>query len=246
MFEFLKNVKMSEGPTAAVRVKTVGADKNPSDDFLGFRVHRNGSIFPSTSLVEKFALEYLPVVYRDTPTDKVDEADQVIMKRETIYSDKESFGFDVIDSNEWLQYPKDAPRILCVGVVNKTDKKVSIFAQTRYDETGEPTTSILEQGSKTFGIETMVPLIEEFAGITLSEEIPYVDVEVVTEYNLGGMVRNGISFIPKTVARGANKGDVSYERREQIAIHPLNIVNPFAVVPEETEVVVEDTTEENA
>jgi hypothetical protein len=171
------------------------------------RIHASGAIYPSDALIAEFNLEY---------TDKG--------------SDAPSFGMDVIDVAQMpaIQSPE---RFLAVSFVPKSAPKVDLFGMTKFSEDGTPMTKVGEQGSATFGKETLLPLLAEVYAAVPNEE-GFIDLNILRDMPFTSP--NGIFMFPKTVSRGEKKGEISYTRRENQTVYALIAVTPEgAPAPEE-------------
>jgi hypothetical protein len=225
---FLKEVKIEEATVKAVATRIEGKDRNPAEDFMGIRVWKNGAVYPSVALVKALKLDYQPVTITDVIVKKDGETVMEVIngqetaktKRVIDYPDFVGFGLDVVDTANWTQYPKDQPRLLVVGVTPKNEAKVDLFGTTRYTPEGEPMADVLSQGATTFGIENLLPALEEVYGIGVSHK-GYVDVAIPLEQDLSSLATKSIFLLPKKINRGKDAGKLDYERRENIAIHPL-------------------------
>lgn len=217
--------------------------RNPDPAFIGIRVWVDGSVYPSEHLVKLLNLEY--------PTATVDETtakDGSKKKSFTVVGDQGN-GFDVIDTRKWSQMKSPTP-FIAVAVTPKDSPKLDLFGMTRYDENGAPLKSVLEQGTVTFGKETLLPLILELYNIEPNEE-GFVDCAVLLPGN-GGVnfhSESGIELLPKVVSRGADKGKPDYVRRENIdifALVPDILINPQVADEPELDTAIEndESTEE--
>jgi hypothetical protein len=224
----LKDLKIEEVQSEPKRSAVAAKDRNPGEEFMGIRIWKNGEVYPSKALVDKLNLEYVPVTITMVPVTKDGqpvtedkEGTQVPkMKREYTYPDSVGNALDVVDTSEWLQYPKDQKRMLVVGLTPKNSDKVDLFGSTKYTEEGQPVTSVMTQGASTFGKETLLPAIAEIYSVEPNEE-GFIDLEIVIEHDLASLVSNGIFLIPKEIKRGKDAGKADYERRENINIYPL-------------------------
>ncbi len=198
MFDFLKQVQATV-PEKAPRAAAPRKQRNPEQADL--RVFYDGSVYPSKELVTRFNLEY-----GRKPAEKEDPTGN---------------GFDIIDSAEFGSYlvlPAGA-RCLWISPVSRSENKLDLFASCTFEEDGSPKTSVLDQGSVTFGKETLLPLLEQVYGITLDKEGKrYVDLQLVGNgddakpWVLPG--ERTVAFVPKSVARGEKKGTPTVQRRE--------------------------------
>ena len=191
-FDFLKNVELVVPETTKAVTRNT-ADKTPEG--LALRVFANGKVYPSAKLVSQFGLEYA-------------NKDSVVKTN----------GLDVFKSADWPMFPvnPDNPLIF-IAPVSKGEPKIDLFGQVGYNEDNTPKNSVMEQGGGSFGKE-LVEMVESVYGITL-EKGEYVDLEVKEEYKIKSP--NDVYYIPKTVTRGARKGETSVIRRENIDVMPL-------------------------
>lgn len=223
---FLKTLEAEQ--VEAAQPKTVIKDKNPSENFMGFRVWKNGSVYPSKALVEKYNLEYIKPGISQEPVMKdgqpvLDDKQQPVTERKLDFSNDNSNGIDIVDSNDWAQVKAswgNNPRLLLAGITYKRTGKVDLFAGCRYDEAGEPVLSVMDQGSSTFGKNQLLPMLKEVYNVVPGER-GYIDLEIVESENLKGIAKNGIFNLPKTVIRGEKQGTPTIARRENIDIFPL-------------------------
>ena len=187
-FSFLNEVEVIT-PEKETRVNVAKVDKYPTEGTV-IRVLANGSIFPSPELVAKLDLEY--------------------SKANT------NNGLDVFAFSKMPNAPKVDQDCIMVSAVAKSAPKVDLFSSCKYDENGQPKSSVLTQGGGTFG-EEFIDMIKEVYGI----EIPkgtYLDLEV--KLDISPKV-SPIVYLPKTVDRGPKKGQLDVARRENITIYPL-------------------------
>ena len=202
MLDFLNTVTILDVAEKTTG-RTGGPRKQRNPEGLAIRVFRDGSVFPSTELIEKFNLEY---------TDKGAE--------------KGTMGFDVIDTDLYPSFSIPAGnRILIISAVSKTLPKVDLFGSTTYDEAGKPKTSVLDQGSKTFGSDDLIPAIEEIYNVIFAkpakddqpavEGVEFVDMVFFANPATGlPWAGKPVTYIPKSVSRGKDKGSVTTQRRE--------------------------------
>ena len=210
MLDFLNTVTILDVAEKSTG-RTGGPRKQRNPEGLTIRVFRDGSVFPSVELIKKFSLEY---------TTKGTEAG--------------TKGFDVIDTQLYPNGIQLDKRILFISPASKTSPKVDLFGSTTYDEAGVPKASVLDQGSKTFGMDDLIPFIEDIYDITFYKPevvakenvtaqpevhgVEYVDMMFVTNpiTSEPWVLPNGkqVTYIPKKVSRGADKGTVTTIRRE--------------------------------
>lgn len=192
-FDFLNTVTLTEVPVKATKVGATKIQRNPEG--LTLRVFASGKIYPSQELVDKFNLEYV-----------AKESSNI------------SNGMDVFKSIDWPMFPTSAPdKYIFVGIVPKNLPKVDLFGQVGYEEDGSPKSSVLEQGGGSFGIQ-LLEMIKEVYGIEI-EKGQFVDFEIKEDVKIKSS--NDLYFVPKTVARGEKKGEITVVRREAIDIMPL-------------------------
>lgn len=191
-FSFLNKVEVIT-PEKETRVNVAKTNKYPTEGTV-IRVWANGNIFPSPELVKKLNLEYgssVPVQAGGN-------------------------GLDVFAFSKMPNAPQIAQDCIMISAVAKTAPKVDLFGSCKYDEAGQPKSSVLTQGGGTFGEEFIV-MIKEVYGI----EIPkgtYLDLEV--KLDISPKV-SPIVYLPKTIDRGPKKGQLDVARRENITIYPL-------------------------
>jgi hypothetical protein len=236
MLNFLKSVKVQ---AQEVVRKVSGPRKQRNPENADLRVFADGSVYPSASLVERFNLEYGPKPTKETPAT--------------------GFGFDVIDSKEFGNVLETPERCLWISPVPRAEGKIDLFMTVKYDENGIPTGSVLDQGTKTFGTDTLLPLLEEIYGIKLGENRKFVDLkfhgvpgEDGTESPLTLPDGKTVTFVPKSVDRGKKKGTPTVVRREnpsfwclypaQSGVNVEESAEPE--VPSTAEMAMEDMTQE--
>jgi hypothetical protein len=125
-------------------------------------------------------------------------------------------GFDIVDTKFWKPLAEH-PRMLMFGVTPKAQSKVDLFATTRHHEDGTAKSSVLTRGE---GSMVLLTLVKEFGWLT--EEQKYVDLTVILEHPF--TTSDGIAFIPKTIEKGARKGEQDYKRRDNITFYPVEMV----------------------
>lgn len=213
-FDFLTAVTLKEQPKKErVYAGKPALERNPTNG-ADLRLFKDGSIYPSVALVATHNLEY----------------------REKSASDQGN-GFDVIDSRKWGQYPEGAQAAVFIAAVPKSAGKVDIFGSARKNSEGE-ITSVLDQGSKTFG-EDLINMLQDVYNVELFKENKYVDLQIVTSVAVPSA--DGIYFVPKEVVRGPQAGTYTTERRENLTVNPLAIY--VAPTTEDANTSVEDNEE---
>lgn len=220
MLDFLATATINDMAEKTV-VRKGGPRKQRNPEGLAIRVFHDGSVYPSQELVDKFNLEYAA---KD--------------------SDDSNNGFDIIDIALYPTFQL-GKRILIISPVSRKNGKVDLFGSTTYNEDGSPKTSVLEQGSKTFGMDDLIPAIQEIYNISMDKEsgVEFVDLVLVANPATGEpwTLPQGktITYIPKKVSRGAAKGTVSTIRRENplfYAFLPLEMTQGEATEQKEEEV----------
>lgn len=191
--------------------------RNPDADFLGIRIWADGSVYPSLSLVGGFNLEYPAAVISSVATK--DGGTKTIP---TVVGNPGN-GIDVIDVRQWNQATASNKNFIAVAFSPKDAPKVDLFALTRYDDAGKPLSTVMDQGSNTFGKTELLPLIKELYNLEPNEE-GFIDMAVATEIAGGKNLRssNGLEYLPKKIARGEDKGKADYAKRENVDIFMLH------------------------
>lgn len=194
-FSFLKNTELTPIEVPAKKVGNngrVAQERNPTNG-ASLRLFKDGSVYPSQEVADKYNLEYT--------------------------KDKSGNGFDIFSSNDWSQYPKDAQPVMFISATAKSNPRVDLFGSAR--EVNGELTSVMTQGSKTFGVE-LIKMIESTYNTTLFTEQKYVDLQIIEDISMPGSL-NGVSYIPKTVNKGEHVGMLTTERRDNAVINPLAI-----------------------
>lgn len=231
------------------RSRTTGGSKknlNPPDQWYAIRVHADGSVYPSRALIERFNLEYPKmnitkgeeVPHTAAAIEKHNQANAALVAagkepkelkprfKPATYepvSGVPGNGFDVIDSRLWSGYK--GGNMLFITPTAKDEPKVDLFGNTKYEDDGTPVKSVYEQGSTTYGEQTLIKAIKELYNIDLKTERDYVDMIVFDEIqdgeqtiNLNKKFATKVTHLPKVVSRGDKAGSPDYVRREQAQI----------------------------
>lgn len=208
-FDFLKNTTLNAVEKTPAKTSTgrIAVERNPTNG-ASLRLFKDGSVYPSMEAVGKYDLEYA----YSTSTDV----------------NVTGNGFDVIDSRQWAQYPQDAQPVLFIAAVPKKSGLVDLFASAKGEDT-----SVMTQGSKTFGVELIVMLQEVYNVEDLFATQKYVDLVIMDNVEMPSI--DGIYNVPKTVAKGENKGNITTKRRENITVNPLALFYTAVTVEEEVE-----------
>jgi hypothetical protein len=235
MFDFLKTVTVVDTVTDKIRkVSSPRKERNPEG--LTIRLFRDGSVYPSLELIEKFNLEYPVLEAGETPANCGN-------------------GFDVIDTDKFPAF-QVGKRILIISPVNRKNGKIDLFGSTTYDENGVPKSKVAEQGAKTFGQDEFIGLVEDIYGITFAkaavkakeatettkavtaqpavEGVEFVDLQFVVNPSTGqpwGLpTGKTVTWIPKKVSRGEKAGEYTIQRRELPVFYALL---PKDIIPAE-------------
>jgi hypothetical protein len=128
--------------------------------------------------------------------------------------DNNSFGFDVVDSKEWKPF-EALPRMILLGLTNKNEAKVDLFASCKYNENNSPKGDVITQGSVS---TTLLDLVKSMGYMT--EDQKYTDLQFVIEHPL--QMEDGIAYIPKTIERGKKEGEKTYVKRENVTFYVVN------------------------
>lgn len=213
-------IVISEVVKEEVKRTSVAVSKNP--DGMKLRLFKDGSIYPSFELVQRFNLEY-------------PNREEAELARN---------GFDVVDSRSWTQYPQGADNYIFICATPKDQAKVDLFANVRYKEDGAPTSSVLTQGSKRPELIEMIREVYNLGVVSVEDvdqavevdklfgESNYVDLEVHTDVVLP--TTTNIFHLPKRISRGPKVGQLDTVRRENSVFNPLTVVSNN--VEEEVEV----------
>lgn len=197
--DFLKNIKIDE-PVIAKRTGGGGRKKDWNPIGLRLRVWKDGSIFPSQDLVTRFALEY-----GNKPAEKEKPTGNAL---------------DIFKGSDFQPFSGNAMPLLFVNVTPKSDLKVDVFGSTTYNEDGTPKSSVMDQGAATYGKAALIPMLQDVYGIVLDDTKPFVDLDFLgmdgVEATQSFELPNGhkVCFVPKEVARGDKKGEMTVSRRE--------------------------------
>lgn len=212
---FLKGITLKsneEVKPAFITTKAARPSIDRSPVNADLRVFRDGSIYPSKALVEKFNLEYVG--------------------KDHVYSEGQAQvnGFDIVSSKTFPNTSHLEASFLLIGVVPKSLPKVDVFGSTTYvsekdvekDSTlvlNAAKSSVLDQGANTFGKEALIPMLKEVYGFEFGENDKFVDLIIVSDQPL--VTSDGNYFIPKRITRGEKKGQLDIVVRQNIDLFPL-------------------------
>lgn len=213
-FEFLNSIVPVAMPEKEVKPK--GKVKQVLiPEGLTLRLMKDGRVFPSKELVEQFGLEY-----------------------NNKNSEEVSYGFDILKSSDWSQYPsgEGVPNFVFIAKVDKNEAKVDLFGSVDYNTDGSPKKSVLNQGSKRPELIEKIREVYDlgfhsvwnvegtevlYTNDLLFGSNNYVDLEIKQEVvvfpNLDAY------YIPKSVKKGSKAGTMSYETRKGLVVNPLVI-----------------------
>jgi hypothetical protein len=219
---FLKGITLKsneEVKPAFITTKAARPSIDRSPVNADLRVFKDGSIYPSKALVEKFNLEYVG--------------------KDHVYAEGESQanGFDIVSSKTFPNTSHLEASFLLIGVVPKSLPKVDVFGSTTYvsdkdvekDSTlvlNAAKSSVLDQGANTFGKEVLIPMLKEVYGFEFGENDKFVDLIIVSDQPL--VTSDGNYFIPKRITRGEKKGQLDIVVRQNIDLFPLVLAAAMA------------------
>lgn len=223
---FLKNVEVKEVAVKA-KAERVKVEKSPVEG-ASFRVYKNGRMFVSAEIADKFNLEFgakeeITIPGKDGAEDKVKE---VVVGN----------GLDIFSSENWQMIATPQPMLFVAAIPREGNAKIDVFGSCKYEDDGTPKGSIESNVPSTFVKEVLIPELESLYGVNF-EEVDFVDLVMNTEYGIDAP--RGIFSIPKTVSRGANKGELVFVTRKNITVFPLTV---FDVIPPPPGIEVEETT----
>lgn len=212
---FLQNIQV----VADERPRRSGGNRkewNPTDG-LTIRLWKNGEVYPSQDLVDRFELEY---------KNRLSDAEVAAIEAGTMNKPFLGNAFDVADTADFPAF-QSPDRLLVINVVPKGAARVDLFGSVGYKETMEPLMSVMDQGAATFGKDSLIPMIQEIYGIELTDENPFIDLVFVGKNGpekpepFRMPAGKPLAFFPKKVARGEKKGALTVERRENPEIYVL-------------------------
>jgi hypothetical protein len=214
---------------------------NPAATVLAIRLWKDGSVFPSQALADKFDLEYRTATVEKVPLPLKDgqTEEERKFKNNYYWVSGPGNGFDVIDSRLWPGYKAEG-HMLFIAPVQKDQKRVDLFGGVLYDDNGTPKNSVMDQGSPSYGKEVLLTAVKELYGIELGAEREYVDLVVFSDF--GGIditekFSAPLALFPKRIVKGDDKGGTDVIRREKAQVFgfvPAEILNPGAVVEDTT------------
>jgi len=219
--DFLKSATL-EKVVVERASKTGGSNlvKQPTHGDL--RVFKNGRVYPSDELMEKYSLEYFP---------KLESVDPVTGEVKIAII---GMGVDIFSSVKWGMLKGVEQEVLFIGFIpRENNHKIDLWGSCQYEGL-EPKTSVLEQGPSVFGSNSLVDYLASAYGVDW-ETAKYVDLKV--EFEIPMKSEDDVYHLPKLVSRGDNKGKATYARRELIEIYPLTVAyTETKEVEEETDI----------
>lgn len=207
-FDFLKETKLNKVEDVRKGEPSKGRvviERNPTNG-ASLRLFKDGSIYPSQEVVDKYYLEY--------------------------GLDHLNNGFDIIDSRQWNQYPQDAQPVVFIAAVPKKSGLVDLFASAKKEDVsvmsqGSKTfgPTLIQMLEEVYGYKPAIGEEPFFNDIFNGKK--YIDLLIVEDVTLPSL--DGIYNVPKTVAKGEKKGQQTTKRRENIVVNPLTIFVDNAV-----------------
>lgn len=153
--------------------------RNPEN---GIRIYANGAMFPSQNYTDTYNLEYR--------------------------ADGTGNALDFFLGFDWAPFRQGAekvgaPNMVLAAVVPKTAAKTDAFGSYRTNEKGEPTNSVMEQGSKTFGTDLidMLTRVNDNAAAEV-EKNGFLDIVFVGQLPA---TPDNVYKLPKMGKRGADR-----------------------------------------
>lgn len=202
--DFLKKIKVED---VALPTKAGGGRRkewNPTLD-NAIRVWKDGSLFPSQKLVERFALEY---------SNKPAEAAEGQPKNKVAGN-----AFDIFESINFPTLNTGGQNLVILNVAAKHVGKTDAFGSTSYNEDGTPKTSVMDQGSATFGKDCLLPMLKKIYNVEPGEK-GFIDLMLLGTDGEPAMEPfllpndKKVCMVPKEVSRGDKAGEMTYARRE--------------------------------
>lgn len=205
-----------EPPVVANKRASGGPRKEWNPTTADIRIWKDGSVYPSQALVQKWGLEFTARAFDEASGKWTDEPG--------------GLGFDVFHTAD---YPAiQGPNLVGIVPVKRSEGKIDLFASCNYytakdkangdipegAKIGDPVTSVMEQGSNTFGKELLKMLNTSYDVIPNAEG--YIDLLVFGDpiKNING---SEIYNIPKKLKKGDKAGELSYVRREKVSVFVL-------------------------
>ena len=219
MLDFLASATIEDVAEVTKVHNTV--KKNRIPEGLALRIFRDGSVYPSLDAVKMFNLEYpKAVVTKEAQPLPIGAHAGAEPEFKNVFTvEQPGFGFDIVDTDKAQANGfKFGKRVLLISPVSRSLPKVDLFASTTYQEDGTPRSTITDQGAKTFGSETLLPMIKEVYGLELTKEgdVDFIDLQFVAHPTTGlpWKPNRDVIYIPKQINRGKDKGAYTTVRRE--------------------------------
>lgn len=137
-------------------------------------------------------------------------------------------GLDFFKSRDWSLYPADGPSCLIIGITPRSQPKVDLFAGAKSDKT-----KVATQGPRS---QELIEAIEELFPTAWTSQ-DFVDLCIDKEAKI--TTENNIYLIPKKFKKGVNAGNMGYQKRENITLHPCEPQQSSAITVQEFQDVTE-------
>lgn len=231
---FLQRVRVDDTPDKKVAGgKGRRKQWNPTGG-MKIRLWKDGSIYPSQELVDRFSLEYGP-----KPADKEPMSGNAL---------------DIFDSRDLPRFDTGGTTVIGVNITPKSSSKPDVFGSTTYEKDGTPKSSVMEQGAATFGEKTLIPMLKTIYGVELTDEQSYVDLVFLgqgdtdtTTPEEAGKTPWALSLqvcnMPKTYIKGEKAGQLTSVRREYPTLFILYPAHLMTGSSQDTELVTQEEPE---
>lgn len=225
--EQTQKARTASGPRKAWN-PTTGAD---------IRLWKDGAVFPSEALVARMDLNF---------TSRTVSSDGKGWD-----GDPGGYGFDIFNTQHYTGI--QGAKFVAISRVARKEGKVDLFGSCNYytqkdkdnndipegANIGDPVSTVMDQGSTTFG-KTLLTMLREVYNVVPNEE-GFIDLHIVGQGEGNDQPfknPNGseIYYIPKEVKKGDKKGELTYERRENAEIYALIPAEGSTEATEATEV----------
>ena len=217
-------------PEVSIVKGGVKIDRLPVNHDL--RLFKTGALYPSKAFAEKYNLEYQAKV---EVTDALGRTSMV----------EAGNGLDIFKSKDWEMLPSEL-NLLVLAISPKYSAKVDVWGRTATKEDGTPASSVLTQGNTTFSKGQLIDMLADVYNINW-DVVDYVELDLAVDTPL--VSPTGKYYLPTTVSRGVNKGEITIKTRENVEVFPLVVGNieylPGLSAPDEVqeEVVIESVAE---
>jgi hypothetical protein len=208
--EALRGLKLKSVEKKSNSVKTV---KLP--DGLKLRVFKDGRIYPSAELAEKYQLQYEP---------KEENVDPISGEVSTTIPGN---GLDFFSSHDWDQLGDNRGDIIFGAFIPRGNKVISIWGSSKFDADGNPTSDVFKQGVAAKVKDELVPMLNTMYNVSWDKG--YVDLTFAWDVQMQS--EDGLYQIPKHKITGTKKGQLYMQHRENIEIFPMIMADPSDIVP---------------